>query len=121
MPEPHDHRRHEKVLAGTDALDDFSRALDRPAPALPSRINADPQHVERGLARLVLALIELLRQLLERQAVRRLEAGSLTDAEAERLGHTFLLLQQRMGELKKAFGLTDRDLNLDLGPLGRLL
>lgn len=121
MPEPHNHPLREKVLAPADGLDDFLRELERLDQAIPSRFNADPHNIERGLARLVLALIELLRQLMERQAIRRMEAGALTEEETERLGKAFLLLKQRMEELKKTFELTDRDLNLDLGPLGRLL
>jgi hypothetical protein len=85
------------------------------------RIEADPEKVERGLAQLVLTLIELLRQLMERQAIRRVEAGTVDDEEIERLGRTFMALEQRMDELKAHFGLRDEDLNLDLGPLGRLL
>jgi CRISPR/Cas system-associated endonuclease Cas1 len=85
------------------------------------RLDADPEDVERGLAQLVLTLIELLRQLMERQALRRVEAGTLDDETIERLGQTLMALEQRMEELKAHFGLTDEDLNLDLGPLGRLL
>jgi hypothetical protein len=121
-----------KILAGPTGpgdLDDFLRGfdnltaggLDRLSPSLPSRVNADPHNVERGLAQLVLTLIELLRQLMERQAVRRMEGGSLTDDEVERLGQTFMRLEQRMQQLKREFGLEDKDLNLDLGPLGKLL
>ena len=89
--------------------------------ALSRRINADPESVERGLAQLVLTIVELLRQLMERQALRRVEAGGLSDAQVERLGETLMLLSERMEELKRDFELEDRDLNLDLGPLGRLL
>ena len=85
------------------------------------RIESDPEKLERGLAQLVLTLIELLRQLMERQAVRRVDAGDLTDEEIERLGQALLGLQQRMDELKDIFGLTDDDLNINLGPLGDLL
>jgi len=85
------------------------------------RVNADPERVEQGLAQLVLTLIELLRQLMERQALRRIDAGSLSDDEIERMGQTFMKLEQRMDELKEHFGLADDDLNLDLGPLGTLL
>jgi hypothetical protein len=85
------------------------------------RLEADPEDVERGLAQLVLTLIELLRQLMERQAIRRVEAGTIDDEQAEQLGQTFMALEARMEELKAHFGLTDEDLNLDLGPLGRLL
>jgi len=89
--------------------------------ALSRRINADPEGVERGLAQLVLTIVELLRQLMERQALRRVEAGGLSEEQIERLGETLMLLSERMEELKRDFGLDDRDLNLDLGPLGRLL
>jgi hypothetical protein len=89
--------------------------------ALSRRINADPEGVERGLAQLVLTVVELLRQLMERQALHRVEAGGLSDHEIERLGTTLMLLEQRMEELKDVFGLEDSDLNLDLGPLGTLL
>ncbi len=82
--------------------------------------DVDPEDVQRGLASLVLALVEVLRELMERQALRRMDAGTLDDDEIERLGRTFLALRDRMDELKDAFGLTDEDLNLDLGPLGRL-
>lgn len=80
----------------------------------------DPEDVQRGLASLVLTLVELLRELMERQALRRMESGTLADDEIERLGRTFLALRERMDELKETFGLSDEDLNLDLGPLGRL-
>ena len=89
--------------------------------ALSRRVNADPESVERGLAQLVLTIVELLRQLMERQAIHRVEAGGLTPDEVERLGRTLMLLEQRMEELKEQFGLEDRDLNLNLGPLGNLL
>ena len=91
------------------------------AVGFPARINSDPETVERGLAQLVLTLIELLRQLMERQALRRMDEGSLTDDEIERLGETFMRLSERMDELKEHFGLRAEDLNLNLGPLGNLL
>jgi hypothetical protein len=90
------------------------------ANALPERINADPDKVEQGLARLVLTVIELLRRVLEHQAVRRMDGGTLTDEQIERLGLALLRLNERMGELKDTFGLTDDDLSIDLGPLGEL-
>src|SRR5947209_18856270 len=88
---------------------------------LSRRINADPESVERGLAQLVLTIVELLRQLMERQALHRVDAGGLSADEIERLGSTLMLLEQRMEELKEHFGFDDRDLNLNLGPLGNLL
>lgn len=99
----------------------MTEGLDRIASALPSRIDADPERVEQGLAQLVLTLVELLRQLMERQALRRMEGGTLTEEEIERLGETFMKLESRMEELKKHFELEDKDLNLNLGPLGDLL
>ena len=89
--------------------------------ALWRRVNADPEHVERGLAGLVLTIVDLLRELMERQALRRMEGGSLSDEEVERLGTAFMRLNERMDELKEEFGLTDDDLNLNLGPLGDLM
>ena len=85
------------------------------------RVTADPEQLEKGLAQLVLTVIELLRQLMERQALRRIDAGSLTPEEEERLGRTFQALAERMEELKEIFGLSAEDLNLDLGPLGKLI
>ncbi|AKE92148.1 MULTISPECIES: gas vesicle protein K [Rhodococcus] len=85
------------------------------------RIDSDPESVERGLVTLVLTLVELLRQLMERQALRRVDEGDLSDEQIERIGTTLMLLEERMGELRDHFGLTPEDLNIDLGPLGTLL
>jgi Gas vesicle protein K len=103
------------------ALGDFADELTHVEAGLPRRINADEENVEQGLAKLVLTLIELIRQLLEKQAIRRMEGGTLTDAEIERLGETFMKLEAKMAELKATFGLQDEDLNLNLGPLGDLM
>jgi hypothetical protein len=111
----------DKLLAVPLDLDPFARDLRRVDNALSRRLEADPENVERGLAQLVLTVVELLRQLMERQALRRVEAGNLDDETIERLGQTLMALEARMEELKAAFGLEDEDLNLDLGPLGRLL
>jgi hypothetical protein len=111
----------DKVLAGPLDLDPFARRLKGLDEALSRRVEADPENVERGLAQLVLTVVELLRQIMERQALRRVEAGNLDDETVERLGRTLMALESRMDELKETFGLTDEDLNLDLGPLGRLL
>ena len=99
----------------------FAAELAEIAPALPSRIDATPEDVESGLAKLVLTLIEFLRQVLEHQAVRRMEGGTLSDEEIERLGLTLMRLQERLDELKEDFGLAGEDLNIDLGPLGKLI
>lgn len=114
-------RGDRKLLAGHGDLELFGNELERLDNALRRRVNADRESLEKGLAQLVLTLIELLRQLMERQALRRIEGGSLSPEEVERLGETFRLLSERMEELKDHFELDDEDLNLDLGPLGRLL
>ena len=111
----------DKVLAGPLDLDPFARDETRLGNALTRRVNADPESVERGLAQLVLTIVELLRQLMERQALRRIDGGTLSEEQIERLGQTFMELDRRMEELTEQFGLTAEDLNLDLGPLGRLL
>jgi hypothetical protein len=85
------------------------------------RIDADPESVERGLVCLVLTIVELLRQLMERQALRRVDQGDLTDDQIEEIGVTLMALNERMEELREHFGLDPEDLNLDLGPLGPLL
>jgi hypothetical protein len=92
---------------------------ERRSPA--TRVNTDPEDVGRGLAQLVLTVVELLHQLMERQALYRMESESLTDEQVERLGQTFLRLEERMEELKQQFGLEQEDLNLQLGPLGDLM
>ena len=111
----------DRLLGGSGDLDAVAGELDRLQGAFPRRVNADPEKVEQGLAQLVLTLVELLRQLMERQALRRMDEGTLDDDEIERLGQTFMLLEERMEELKTAFGLEDSELNLNLGPLGSLL
>jgi len=113
--------RRDRVLAGHPDMSLFGDELDRLDRALTRRVNADPERLEKGLAQLVMTLVELLRQLMERQALRRIEGGSLTADEVERLGETFMLLEERMEELKEQLGLEDEDLNLDLGPLGNLI
>ena len=109
-----------KLLCATGDLEVFANELESADSALPRRINADPEGLEKGLAKLVLTLVELLRQLLERQALARIEGGSLCDEEIERLGQTFMKLEARMAELKITFGLEGEELNLNLGPLGDL-
>ncbi|NKW60987.1 gas vesicle protein K [Rhodococcus hoagii] len=89
--------------------------MDPPADRLGS------ESVERGLVALVLTLVELLRQLMERQALRRVDAGDLSDDQIERIGTTLMLLEEKMEELREHFGLEPEDLNIDLGPLGPLL
>jgi Gas vesicle protein K len=110
----------DRLLRGSDdVLGAVGDELER-LRALPRRLDADPEKLERGLAQLVMTVVDLLRQLMERQALRRVESGTLDDDEIERLGVAFKRLNERMDELKEIFELTDEDLNLDLGPLGRL-
>ena len=85
--------------------------------AIPDRISADPEAIENGLARLVLAIVELVRRLLEKQALRRMDRGNLSDEEIERLGNALMKLEDKMNELKGVFGLSDDDLKLSLGPI----
>jgi hypothetical protein len=103
----------------SEAIDAFADLLKARTNIFPSRLNVNPEQVEHSLVQLVLSLVELIRQLLERQAIRRMEAGALSDAEIERLGMTLLKLEQRMEDLKAHFDIAD--LNIDLGPLGKLL
>jgi len=86
---------------------------------LHNKIEADPENAGDGLVCLVLTLVDIIRKLMERQALRRVEAGSLTEDEIENLGLTLMKLEEKMNELKEHFGLTDDDLNLNLGPLGQ--
>lgn len=115
-------KRSDKVVAGSlDAVEAFTEELSTAVQALPSRIDVNSENVEHGLTKLVLTVVELIRKLMEKQAIRRVEGGSLTDEEIERLGESLFRLEEKMDELKVFFGLEDEDLSLDLGPLGRLL
>ena len=87
---------------------------------IPERISADAEVVENGLAKLVLSIVELIRRLLEKQALRRMDGGNLREEEIERLGNALMKLEEKMEELKEVFGLTDDDLNLSLGPIKTL-
>ena len=106
-----------------DAVEPLLAAMDqrRIAGHRPDRIDCDPRSVEKGLAKLVLSVVELLRQLLERQAIRRVDQGDLDDRQVEDIGLALMRLETRMAELKAAFSLTDSDLHLDLGPVEDLL
>ena len=111
----------EKLLSDPNEMEAFADELEHSEHSLPRQINVDPEGVEKGLAKLVLTVIELLRQLMEKQALHRIDAGRLTDEEIERLGETFMKLDARMEELKITFGLEGEELNLNLGPLGDLM
>lgn len=85
------------------------------------RINTDPDNVDQGLAKLVLTIVELLRRIMEHEALRRIEGGSLSEQEIEEMGETFQKLDVKMKEMRGIFGLKPEDLNLDLGPLGNIM
>jgi len=108
-------------IVETDSPQDFIEEIEKIQNALPKRIDANPKNVEKGLAKLVLTLIELIRKLMEKQAMRRIDAGSLTEEEIERVGETLMKLENKMQELKGVFGLKDEELNINLGPLGDLM
>ena len=106
----------------TDTPDIFSRIMsEENKGVLPNRINIDPEDVSKGLAKLVLTVIELLRELLERQAIRRIDSGLLSREEVNNLGNTFMKLAEKMEELKSQFGLKAEDMNINLGPIGKLI
>jgi hypothetical protein len=100
--------------------DELELQLNELSRSLPDRINAEPATAGQELGKLVLTLVEVVRKVLEHQAVRRMDSGTLSPEEIERLGLALLRLSERMDELKTAFGLRDEDLDIDLGPLGRL-
>lgn len=104
-----------------DSPNEFIEEIEKIQGALPKRIDANARNVEKGLSKLVLTLIELIRKLLEKQAMRRIDAGSLSEEEIERVGETLMKLENKMKELKEIFGLKDEELNLNLGPLGDLM
>lgn len=101
----------------TNEEDELREALTFTESIVPERISADPEIVENGLAKLVLSIIELIRRLLEKQAIRRMDGGNLSEEEIERLGNALMKLEEKMAELKRVFGLSDEDLNLKLGPV----
>lgn len=103
-------------------LDELRRELQRAAGGRsPLRWNADPDEVQRSVAQLVLTLVEFIRKLLERQAIRRMEAGTLTDQETEDVGRALMKLEESVRDMAARFGIPPEDLNLDLGPVGRLM
>jgi len=99
----------------------LARAVADPVNHRRRRINLDPDDVKNGLAQLVLTLVKLLHELMEKQAIRRIESGSLNEAECERLGFTLMKQSEQIDVLREAFGLSEQDLNVDLGPLGKLV
>jgi hypothetical protein len=112
-------KKEDVVALQVKELDSLRKELERHAK--PPRWNVDPQDVQKSVVRLVLALVEFLRKLLERQAIRRMESGTLTAEETEKIGQALMKLEETVQQLARQFGLKPEELNLDLGPLGRLI
>lgn len=123
-------RESESRQIESDSIQDFARIMGQqsvvqtqvpqPAPPAHARLNLDPDQLKNGLGQLVLAVVKLLHELMERQALRRIDAGSLSEDQIERLGVTLMRQSEELERLRREFGLDEEDLNLDLGPLGRL-
>lgn len=111
----------DKVLFNSVGFNELSAEVEQFSKQENSKLELNPDNSESGLAKLVLTLVELIRKLVEKQAMRRVDGGSLTDSEIERLGETLMKLESKMEELKKHFNLSDKDLNINLGPLGDLM
>ena len=113
--------QQDAVRLEIEELDALRAEIERRAAAEAPRWNADPEEVQRSVARLLLALVEFLRKLMERQAIRRMEAGTLEEDEIEKLGLALMRLEETLHDIAARFGLAPEDLNLDLGPLGKLI
>lgn len=122
-PRPDERAGHPQPPAALarEASDALATRLVEVADSLPSRVEVDPDGVQRDLGRLVLTLVELIRQIVEHQAVRRMDDDDLSDEQVERMGLALERLAEKMQEIKAVFGLADEELNIDLGPLGKLL
>ncbi len=106
----------------SSAIGDFARTMTAGQVSQPTRrLKLDTEKTKNGLAQLVLTVVKLLHELLEKQALRRIDGGDLTDEEIERLGRTLMRQSEELARISREFGLKDEDLNLDLGPLGKLL
>ncbi len=111
-----------EAVVDSSAISDFARAMTADQVSQPARrLKLDAEKTKNGLAQLVLTVVKLLHELLEKQALRRIDAGELTDDEIERLGRTLMRQSEELARISREFGLKDEDLNLDLGPLGKLL
>jgi hypothetical protein len=113
--------RQDQIRLEIEEIDALRAEIERQAAAAAPRWNSDPEEVQKSVARLVLALVEFLRKLMEKQAIRRMEAGTLTDDEVENVGLALMKLEETLHDIAGRFGLAPDELNLDLGPLGRLI
>jgi hypothetical protein len=103
-------------------LKDLRKQIERSAAGQsPLRWNANPEDVQRSVAQLVLTLVDFIRKLLERQAIRRMETGTLTDQQIEDVGRALMRLEETIHDIAGKFGIQPEDLNLDLGPVGKLV
>jgi len=122
-------RAKKKIVASSEGLtvselaklDDLRRELERTNASSPLRWNADPDDAQRSVAQLVLTLVEFIRKLLERQAIRRMEAGTLSAQQTEDIGRALMKLEETVVDIAARFGVLPDDLNLDLGPIGKLM
>lgn len=121
QPEAGRRKRRITVAAEAKEIEAIRRQIASVASAQPPRWNANPDDVRRSVLKLVLTLVELIRQLLERQAIRRMEAGTLSDDETESVGLALMRLQETILDLAKQFDISPDELNLDLGPVGKLM
>jgi hypothetical protein len=113
--------QRDAVRLEIEELDALRSEIERQAAAAAPRWNADPEEVQKSVARLILALVEFLRKLMEKQAIRRMEAGTLTEEEIENVGVALMRLEETLHDIAARFGLSPDELNLDLGPLGKLI
>jgi hypothetical protein len=114
-------RRRAAGAIAIQEVESLRAELDRLAKSAPARWNADPDDVRKSVLKLVLTLVEFIRQILERQAIRRMEANTLTAEETESVGLALMRLEETIRDLAEQFGLRPEDLNLDLGPIGKLV
>jgi len=121
-------KQHVVARSGTvtvteiDELEDLRHEIERAASrASPLRWNADPDDVQQSVAQLVLTLVEFIRKLLERQAIRRMDAGTLTDHQIEEVGRALMKLEETVRDIAAKFNISPDELNLDLGPIGKLM
>ena len=117
----------ESGIVESESLGEFAQVLTTATPSsreysgARTRVAIDPDNVRKGLGQLVLTLVKLIHELMSRQAVRRMDAGSLSSEQVERIGLTLMRQAEEIERLRNEFGLEEQDLNLDLGPLGKLL
>lgn len=114
-------KRKRALQPAVKEIEAIRQQIEQVAASPPARWNADPEDVRRSVLKLVLTLVELIRQLLERQAIRRMEAGTLTNDETESVGLALMRLQETVLDLAKQFDIAPEELNLDLGPIGKLI